>query len=200
MALHHLRETLSILSSMRRTEGWRACFSGLGPSLASVVPANTIKFFTYGNCKALCQKWDFDPDSVAVQAISASISGLSTILATNPIWVVKTRLQLDKSRMEKSTVRQYKNSLDCASQLLRNEGFKGFYRGLSASVLGVGETILHLVLYEQTKLLVAAMHSHPHPPIAHADRTARSVDVAAAAAVSKCFKPDFDKHRRNMEH
>lgn len=31
----------------------------------------------------------------------------------------------------------YKNSIDCAKKILRNEGIKGFYRGLGPQLIGV---------------------------------------------------------------
>lgn len=69
---------------------------------------------------------------------------------TNPIWLVKTRMQL-----QVEGVRQYKNSLDCVVQLLRTEGIKGMYRGLSASYLGVAEGAIQWVIYEQLKTVLA---------------------------------------------
>ncbi|THX61168.1 carrier protein Rim2p/Mrs12p [Aureobasidium pullulans] len=36
-------------------------------------------------------------------------------------------------------------------QIFKQEGIRGFYRGLSASYLGVAESALHLVLYERIK-------------------------------------------------
>ena len=83
---------------------------------------------------------------------AAITAGLATATATNPIWVIKTRLQLDRSASpSQSMPRQYQNSLDCIRQVLRQEGIKGLYRGLSASYLGTVETALHLVLYERLK-------------------------------------------------
>ena len=76
------------------------------------------------------------------------VAGIVTSTATNPIWVVKTRLQLDKSV---TGARRYKNSLDCLIQIWRHEGIKGFGRGLSASYLGVSESTLQWVLYERLK-------------------------------------------------
>ncbi len=37
-------------------------------------------------------------------------------------------------------------------QIVRKEGIKGLYRGLSASYLGVSESTLHWMLYEQMKI------------------------------------------------
>ncbi|KAH0423726.1 hypothetical protein CcaCcLH18_11977 [Colletotrichum camelliae] len=153
--LGHVLETFDILRSIRNSEGWRGLFRGLGPSLAGVVPATAIKFYTYGNCKRL-GAWYLrcDEDEPIVHAQAAVAAGLATATVTNPIWLVKTRLQLDRSQTHNRTMtRQYKNSLDCVQQVLRREGIRGLYRGLSASYLGTAETVLHLVLYERLKKL-----------------------------------------------
>lgn len=150
-SLRHFRETFDILFSIHRVEGWRGLFKGLGPSLTGVVPASAVKFYTYGNCKRLfpeligCEK-----DSTVVHALSAACAGIATGSATNPIWVVKTRLQLDKAG-----ARRYKGSLDCISQILKHEGPKGLYRGLTASYLGTIETTLHLAMYERFKSIIS---------------------------------------------
>ncbi|KAE8386451.1 mitochondrial carrier domain-containing protein [Aspergillus alliaceus] len=147
----HFRDTFDILFSIHRVEGWRGLFKGLGPSLTGVVPASAVKFYTYGNCKRIlpeiigCEK-----DSSLVHAMSAACAGIATGSATNPIWVVKTRLQLDKAG-----ARRYKNSLDCARQVIQQEGPKGLYRGLSASFLGTIETTLHLAMYEKFKGMIS---------------------------------------------
>lgn len=79
---------------------------------------------------------------------------------TCPIWVVKTRIQLDKSQAAERAsgtnagqqqLRRYRNALDCTMQTLRHEGIRGLYRGLGASYLGVSESTLQWVLYEQMK-------------------------------------------------
>ncbi|KAJ5348327.1 uncharacterized protein N7506_001580 [Penicillium brevicompactum] len=147
-------KTIRIISSIYRAEGWRAFFRGLGPSVAGVVPATAIKFYVYGNCKHIGAKLlGKAEDSPLVHAQAAICAGLATSTATNPIWLIKTRLQLDKTRTNAAgpSTRQYRNSIDCIRQTLRNEGVRGFYRGMSASYLGSIETALHLVLYERLK-------------------------------------------------
>jgi len=155
-ALLHFRETFQILFSIHRVEGWRALFKGLGPNLVGVVPARSINFYTYGNGKRIISQYLNNGQEAAwVHLCAAASAGIVTSTATNPIWLVKTRLQLDKSNAERTGTqfnRQYKNSLDCAMQTLRKEGIRGLYRGLSASYLGVTESTLQWVLYEQMKL------------------------------------------------
>ena len=156
---YHFNETFQILTSVYRQEGPRALFKGLGPNLIGVVPARSINFFTYGNGKRLIADYlNGGKDTTWVHLAGGVVAGVTTSSATNPIWWVKTRLQLDKNVAASSggrTQRQYKNSWDCIKQILRNEGARGLYKGMSASYLGVAESTLQWVLYERLKRSLA---------------------------------------------
>lgn len=52
-----------------------------------------------------------------------------------PIDLVKTRMQNQRSTVVGQLL--YKNSIDCAQKILRNEGLRGFYRGLGPQLVGV---------------------------------------------------------------
>ncbi|KAF2089973.1 mitochondrial carrier protein-like protein rim2 [Saccharata proteae CBS 121410] len=152
----HFRETFQILFAIPRLEGWRALFKGLGPNLVGVVPARAINFYTYGNGKRLISTYFNNGQEAAwVHLCAAACAGIVTGTATNPIWLVKTRLQLDKSHAAAKGGRQYKNALDCTMQTIRKEGVKGLYKGLSASYLGVTESTIQWMLYEQMKMRLA---------------------------------------------
>lgn len=153
--LLHFRETFQLLFTIHRVEGWRALFKGLGPTLIGVIPARSISFYTYGNGKRIiADRFNNGEQAAWVQLWAAVAAGIATSTFTNPIWMVKTRLQLDKSVAEKAgdvSTRRYKNSWDCIRQILRQEGIYGMYKGMSASYLGVAESTLQWVLYEQMK-------------------------------------------------
>lgn len=156
LTLLHFRETFQILFAIPKVEGWRALFKGLGPNLVGVVPARAINFFSYGNGKRLiAQHFNNGEEAAWVHLLAAANAGIITGTATNPIWLVKTRLQLDKATAAKTGAgvdgRKYKNALDCTIQTVRTEGIRGLYRGLTASYLGVTESTLQWVLYEQMK-------------------------------------------------
>lgn len=158
-SLRHAQETFQILNYIRQVEGFRALFRGLGPTLTGFVPASAIKFYTYGNAKRLLsEKFNGGQETAWVHLAAAIVAGIATSTATNPIWVVKTRLQLDRSsahNVSSRSARRYKNSLDCFIQVLRQEGARGLYRGLTASYLGISESTLQWVLYEQMKMCFA---------------------------------------------
>ncbi len=152
-SLLHIRETGDILLEVPKAEGWRALFKGLGPNLIGVVPARAINFYAYGNGKRLISEhFNNGQEAAWVHLCAAASAGIITGTATNPIWLVKTRLQLDKNTHVLGTGRQYKNALDCTMQTIRTEGIRGLYRGLTASYLGVTESTLQWMLYEQMKM------------------------------------------------
>ncbi len=129
VAFYHLSDTLRILGLVRSTEGTKALFKGLGPNLVGVVPARSINFYVYGNGKRLiAEHWNRGAEAPWVHTLAAAAAGVATSTATNPIWMIKTRLQLDKN----------------VSQ--RTGG-----KGMSASYLGVAESTLQWVLYEYFK-------------------------------------------------
>ncbi|AET40901.1 Rim2p Ecym_7045 [Eremothecium cymbalariae DBVPG len=151
--LIHFKETFGIIHNLYSQEGFRSLFKGLGPNLIGVIPARSINFFTYGTTKDICSRlFNNGEESPSIHFLAGATAGWATSTATNPIWLVKTRLQLDKA--EKSTARKYKNSWDCIKNVVRNEGILGLYKGLSASYLGSVESILQWVLYEQMKRIV----------------------------------------------
>ncbi|VDP29637.1 unnamed protein product [Soboliphyme baturini] len=109
------------------TEGVAALWKGLGPILIGVVPSRAIYFCTYGNTKRLLNdRWT--PNTVPVHMASAASAGFVTSTLSNPIWMVKTRLQLDHGVGQRKM-----NACGC---------------GVTASYAGISETMIHFVTYE----------------------------------------------------
>lgn len=136
-------ENLSMVKcfkSIVRNEGWKALFKGLGPNLVGNAPSRAIYFSTYSSVKTLLNGSFVNfSEHPLIHMTSAASAGFVSCTATNPIWLVKTRLQLSKQSM---TVRQ------CMRTIWRTSGFFGFYKGITASYVGISETIVHFVIYE----------------------------------------------------
>lgn len=88
--------------------------------------------------------------------MSASVTaGACSTLATNPIWVVKTRLmsQVGSSASEEHRPPwQYKNTLDAFRKMYRAEGLLSFYSGLAPALLGLTHVAIQFPLYEFFKM------------------------------------------------
>ncbi|KAF8174220.1 mitochondrial carrier [Pholiota molesta] len=154
--LYNFVETGYIIRDIYREESFRALFKGLGPTLVGVVPARSINFFAYGNGKRLiADKFNHGEENSWVHLTAAAGAGIVTGTATNPIWVVKTRLQLAHGSGQ-----VLGGSWLCVQRILREEGVRGFYKGLSASYLGVTEGTIQWVLYERLKRLSESMEGH----------------------------------------
>ncbi|CAO3572507.1 unnamed protein product [Mortierella alpina] len=158
----HIKDTCLLLGHIYSKEGPRALYKGLGPNLVGVIPARAINFATYGNGKRFYTELNNGKETALVHLSAATTAGVVTATLTNPIWLVKTRMQL-----QVEGVRQYRNSVDCIVQILKSEGIRGMYRGLSASYLGVAEGTIQWVIYEKFKTTLAerrrlASLNNPH--------------------------------------
>ncbi|KIM21248.1 hypothetical protein M408DRAFT_18444 [Serendipita vermifera MAFF 305830] len=154
---YHFVETGHILRDIFRNEGVPALFKGLGPTLVGVIPARSINFFTYGNGKqVIANTFNEGKENPMVHLSAAALAGIVTGSCTNPIWVVKTRMQLSAAQSQPFT-----SAWSCITHIARNEGIRGFYKGLSASYLGVSEGVIQWTLYERLKRLTKRAEGGP---------------------------------------
>lgn len=130
------------------TEGFRGLYKGLGPNLIGIVPGRGIFFFTYETLKSKINSElpAHMQNAPVVHVASTFPASIITSTVTNPIWLIKTRLQLDKAHFNKKlTIRR------CAMQIYQEKGLKSFWRGVTASYYGVFETVIYMVLYQRLK-------------------------------------------------
>ncbi|XP_076315337.1 solute carrier family 25 member 36-A-like isoform X2 [Tachypleus tridentatus] len=141
------QQTYGIWQCLRHiveNEGARALFRGLGPNLFGVAPSRAVYFCAYSQTKSFCNA-HLVPDTPKVHILSAASAGFVSCSLTNPIWLVKTRLQLDQRTSGTVSART------CIQEIYCSEGIRGFYKGLSASYFGISETVIHFVIYEFVK-------------------------------------------------
>jgi len=79
--------------------------------------------------------------------ISSGLAGVLTQVLTNPIWVLKTRM-LSSDRTSQGA---YQSMWTGACRLVREEGARGFYRGLGVSLLGVSHGAVQFAVYDPLK-------------------------------------------------
>ncbi|XP_014249194.1 mitochondrial carrier protein Rim2 [Cimex lectularius] len=175
-------KTIGLLQCIRlivRNEGPKALFKGLGPNLVGVAPSRAIYFCAYSQAKSFFNSL-LNPDTAVVHVLSASCAGFVACSATNPIWFIKTRLQLDYASSG-----QRLTALQCIKRIYRQSGFLGFYKGITASYWGISETVIHFVIYEAIKAKLTEMRVD-RSEIKGEEKTSRDfVEFMMAGACSK---------------
>lgn len=77
------------------------------------------------------------------------MAGIAGNTLTNPIWMVRTRMQLQVDAAAGQVA--YRGYADVIRSIFREQGIPGFYKGLQASYWGCTEGAIQFLLYEQCK-------------------------------------------------
>eukprot|EP00096_Caligus_rogercresseyi_P005574 TRINITY_DN2142_c0_g2_i1.p1 TRINITY_DN2142_c0_g2~~TRINITY_DN2142_c0_g2_i1.p1 ORF type:complete len:345 (+),score=96.90 TRINITY_DN2142_c0_g2_i1:160-1194(+) len=139
---------LECMKLILRHEGPGGLFKGLGPNLLGVAPARAIYFWAYSSTKARLNASlpHRNRDTPFVHILSAASAGFTASSVTNPIWLIKTRLQLDhRAGSRAGRIRQ------TVASIFEKHGPGGFWKGVTASYWGISETAIHFVIYEYLK-------------------------------------------------
>ncbi|KAJ2059830.1 Pyrimidine nucleotide transporter, mitochondrial [Coemansia sp. S146] len=176
-SMYPLIRTGGFLKEIYLREGVKGWYAGLGPSLAGIIPARAIQFFTYGNGKRILTQWNDGRETPLVQLSAAGLAAVVTTTATSPIWMVKTRMQILRGK--------YTNSLSCLRSIIQKEGIWGLYKGTSASYLGASESAIQWMIYERLKYIMSLRQSREPGARKHGKTMSDWFEYFGAAASAK---------------
>ncbi len=138
----------------------KTIFAGSSPAVLGIVPYMGLNFALYD---FLVRKGDRVKVSDAGSA--GAISGGVSKLIVYPMDTVKKRMQAQAfeafwgNAANGAEKVQYKNMLDCASRILKEEGPHAFYRGLVPTVVKtMGATSLTFAIFQFTKNTLEGCH------------------------------------------
>jgi len=151
------------LSKILREEGARGLYRGLTPTLFALLPNWAVYFTVYERLKlAIGNRVNPNgPSGPGVHMIAAAGAGAATMLITNPLWVIKTRLQTQHLGLKMGSGQNrvhYKGTLDAFRRITKEEGFSGLYSGLGPSLFGVMHVVIQFPLYESLKKELSSRH------------------------------------------
>ena len=113
-----------------------------------------IYFFSYESIKSLLNPNNEQKLSSTHHFLAGTLSGITAITVTNPIWCVKTRLQIQ----DKSSPTAYQGLFDCFRRIIKEEGILPLYRGLGPAYILVLNPALQFTFYEKLKQLFMELH------------------------------------------
>jgi len=204
-----------------KQEGIRGMYRGLGPIIMGYLPTWAVWFTVYNKSKIWLGQYHCKDQSVAsgrciptadidqtantfaINFWSSIIAGASSTIATNPIWVIKTRLMSQTphhdrhlfsyypkgsntptSRPTLHAPWHYRSTLDAARKMYTTEGIFSFYSGLSPALLGLTHVAVQFPAYEylKTKFTGRPMGA---APILGQDEKAHWLGILSASILSK---------------
>ncbi|XP_061829434.1 mitochondrial thiamine pyrophosphate carrier [Nerophis lumbriciformis] len=126
--------------TMWRTEGVLTFYRGLSPTLIAVFPYAGLQFFFYNVFKRLLTPPPFAGKSGENirSLICGSGAGVISKTITYPFDLFKKRLQVggfEEARVHFGQVRRYRGLADCVVRIAKEEGVRGFSKGLSPSLV-----------------------------------------------------------------
>lgn len=196
------------LKKVLREEGYRGLYRGIALfkrsyyimyigysiSLFCTPLFHSLYFPLYEQCKLhFKERNGWDENSLRLYAVSAGISGLFCNIVTNPLWVVRTRMQgeIFRSASNEHYKRMYKgifHSLLKIGQEVRKllvisfkEGVRALFTGLTASIIGISHAMIYFPIYEHQKMFFKKKFEPESP-----DKPLSSHYIFLSAIISKC--------------
>ncbi|TFL02715.1 mitochondrial carrier domain-containing protein [Pterulicium gracile] len=148
------RHTLDAAAQIYRSEGVKAFYRGLVPSLLGIAHV-AVQFPLYEQLKIQAQGDSQEELSTRVILLCSAIAKMTASIATYPHEVVRTRLQTKRYTIHTDVssdgmVRPHRHGfISTTLKIIRREGYVGLYRGLSVNLLRtVPNSAVTMLTYE----------------------------------------------------
>ncbi|EYU41786.1 hypothetical protein ABFS83_10G026600 [Erythranthe nasuta] len=143
------REALRIVNE----EGFRAFWKGNLVTIAHRLPYSSVSFYAYEQYKTILKSMPGLDGSggnphadIFVHFVGGGLAGITAASATYPLDLVRTRLAAQRNAIYYQGIRHAVNTI------CRDEGFLGLYKGLGATLMGVGPSIaISFSVYESLR-------------------------------------------------
>lgn len=151
------KNTAHAILTISRLEGLRGLYAGFSPAVLGSTLSWGLYFFFYGRAKQRYSKNGEEKLSPGHHLASSAEAGALVCLCTNPVWLVKTRLQLQTSLHQ---TRLYSGLYDALTTIMKEEGWSGLYKGIVPSLfLQVSHGAIQFTVYEELRKVIVDFKS-----------------------------------------
>lgn len=132
---------IQALFQIYKKEGFKGLYQGSSISVIAYPTSWSFYFYFYEKSKKnLGKKIE---SKTLNNLISASFAGVISSIITNPLWLIRVRMQAQYPNV--------KSSFDILREMVNNEGFFTLYRGITSNILSVVHVAIYFPLYEYLK-------------------------------------------------
>eukprot|EP01059_Diplonema_ambulator_P027182 TRINITY_DN4495_c0_g1_i2.p1 TRINITY_DN4495_c0_g1~~TRINITY_DN4495_c0_g1_i2.p1 ORF type:complete len:351 (+),score=24.00 TRINITY_DN4495_c0_g1_i2:31-1083(+) len=177
--IHAIKKSYSV-------EGLLPMYKGVGVSLQASSLSWGIYFGTYSYLRNGYQKRLPGVSQSLGNFCSATFAGCVATTITCPLWLIKTRMQLQRgaSSPQGPSVERYRGTFHGLRSIQKTEGFRGWYSGLAPSLLMVSHGSVQMTLYEGLKSWCSSFHAQPGSRLS-------TWEICFSTLTSKCIASMF---------
>ncbi|CAF0994359.1 unnamed protein product [Didymodactylos carnosus] len=118
-----------------KIDGIRGLQAGLGSAIGVQLVMNGLRLGLFGPIQSLIKNaTNCNQNNFILKVVSGAISGAIGVTVSSPLYLAKNRLQSQSRYFQAAERYTYKNTFDCLSQVYRQEGFFGLFRGVSGAL------------------------------------------------------------------
>ncbi|CAN6442874.1 unnamed protein product [Victoria cruziana] len=178
-------------------EGFRAFWKGNLVTIVHRLPYSSISFYTYEKYKNLLQSipgLERQRQSVSadllVRLVGGGLSGITAASMSYPLDLVRTRLAAQ------TNVMYYRGISHALYTICRDEGIRGLYKGMGATLLGVGPSIaISFCVYETLRSSWQLQRPHDSPVLV----SLACGSLSGIASSTATFPLDLVRRRKQLE-
>ncbi|KAI9484559.1 mitochondrial carrier domain-containing protein [Zychaea mexicana] len=116
-----------------RKEGFFALYKGMASPLVGIGAVNAVLFAANSSLKKAMQAYPGQTLTIGQIALAGAGAGIVNSALASPVELLKIKLQAQYST--EGATQQFKGPIDCARQLIRNDGFTALFRGMYVTIL-----------------------------------------------------------------
>jgi len=134
------------VATIWKAHGFSGIYKGAIPTVLRQSTNQGSRFLIHGETKKLLE--NKVNSAIVKDFVSGGFAGICSVLINNPIDVCKTQLQGLEAQ-------KYTGTIDCLQKTFKNEGFLGFYKGVTPRMLRVGlDVALTFTIFHQMNDLI----------------------------------------------
>ncbi|KAJ9540900.1 hypothetical protein OSB04_027406 [Centaurea solstitialis] len=175
------KHTPHALFTIARSEGLRGLYAGFYPAVLGSTISWGLYFYFYSRAKQRYMK-NQEVTNPGIHLASAAEAGGLVALFTNPVWLVKTRLQLQTPQHH---TRRYSGFGDALKTIWKDEGWMALYKGLVPSLFLVTHGAIQFTAYEELRKILVVLRNKQSTSIASGSDSLTTIDYATLGASSK---------------
>ncbi|KAF9425419.1 hypothetical protein BGZ94_007536 [Podila epigama] len=139
------KNTSDAVQKILAKEGIAGLYSGLDSALFGISLTNYCYYYFYEFTKSIINKAQMS----TIESMSAgAVAGAATVLITNPIWVINTRIS---TRNAGEPNARPLGTLETAREMIKDKGFKSFWQGVAPALILVANPIIQYTVFEKIK-------------------------------------------------